>query len=634
VEWSPIKVNPHDTVLSGTLKGEFQKDLELFKYFLLLLNNSSPIRNVELMWVDELDPHKPIFKERVNTQDALVQLQPGGSALSNRNSPSTLFCDLVHGFGEHEEETCAKSDVPAKQRCRATECSQVYACHVGLTDIAVPVICDGQYLGTLFSGQVLTEAPTVAGFEHVRHTLAGQPHIDFEQLEAAYFTVPVVTAAQLSEMLRVLELFARYIANSWKRLQIMSDFHRVESRELALNRKELAALLLSGEVGDLHELRVLARRAGLRRLPDRVLTLRMKPTSEGSEGMPQISQHVTLSRVSHLVEDLCQNWQNTLSIPVRSGELCIFTGQESRNASHQRISLQEMAAAILAAVRSQGITGARIGISKECGKPEELLRAYHESVSALESAREPVCFFELGAALPDASPVQSLQPVIRAIQQGEKLNAAVREFLARAKPANGSAEQLQPFRAFLTWAIEHLSIEMISVGADEHEVSAKKEQVIGEILHTASPFGVCESFRRFTEFLAQQIASAFSQRESKLVLAVSRLVESRGPAGVTIQQIADELHLSAGHLSRVYSRTTGMTLEEYLIRQRVELAKRMLLDPRLNVAEVAERCGFCNPAYFASVFRRYVHCTPREFARQPQVWRPQDAAPHGAWLAQ
>ncbi len=627
-------MNSHDTVLNGTLKGEFQKDLELFKYFLLLLNNSSPIRNVELMWVDELDPHKPIFKERVNTQDALVQLQPGGSALSNRNSPSTLFCDLVHGFGEHEEETCAKSDVPAKQRCRATECSQVYACHVGLTDIAVPVICDGQYLGTLFSGQVLTQAPTAAGFEHVRSTLAGQPHIDFEQLEAAYYTVPVVTAAQLSEMLRVLELFARYIANSWKRLQIMSDFHRVESRELALNRKELAALLLSGEVGDVQELHVLARRAGLRRLPDRVLTLRMKPGSEGSEGTPQISQHVTLSRVSHLVEDLCQNWQNTLSIPVRSGELCIFTGQESRNASHQRISLQEMATAILAAVRSQGVTGARIGISKECGKPEELLRAYHESVSALESARESVSFFELTAALPDARPVQSLQPVIQAIQQGEKLNAAVREFLARAKPANGSAEQLQPFRAFLTWAIEHLAIEMISVGADEHEVSTKKEQVIGEILHTASPFGVCESFRRFTEFLAQQIASAFSQRESKLVLAVSRLVESRGPAGVTIQQIADELHLSAGHLSRVYSRTTGMTLEEYLIRQRVELAKRMLLDPRLNVAEVAERCGFCNPAYFASVFRRYVHCTPREFARQPQVWKPQDAAPHGAWLAQ
>jgi AraC-like DNA-binding protein len=45
----------------------------------------------------------------------------------------------------------------------------------------------------------------------------------------------------------------------------------------------------------------------------------------------------------------------------------------------------------------------------------------------------------------------------------------------------------------------------------------------------------------------------------------------------------------------------------------------MLLDPRLNVAQVAERCGFCNPAYFASVFKKYVHRTPREFARNPHA---------------
>jgi two-component system response regulator YesN len=74
-----------------------------------------------------------------------------------------------------------------------------------------------------------------------------------------------------------------------------------------------------------------------------------------------------------------------------------------------------------------------------------------------------------------------------------------------------------------------------------------------------------------------------------------------------------------------------MTLEEYLIRQRVELAKRMLLDPRLNVAEVAERCGFCNPAYFASVFKKHAHCTPRAFASRPYMWKvgaaPTEEAP-------
>lgn len=607
--------------LSDTLKQDFQKDLELFRYFLMFLNNSSPIRNVELMWVDELNPLKSVFKERVNTSDALVQLQPGGSALSNRNSPSTLFCDLVHGFGAHEEETCARSDVPAKQRCRATECSQVYPCHVGLTDIAVPVICDGEYLGTLFSGQVLTQPPTREGFERVRGALAGQKHIDLVKLEAAYYEVPVVTSAQLSEMVRVLELFARYFANSWKRLQITSDFQRVQSREMALDRKELAALLLSGEVGDPQELKTLAANVGLRRLPDRVLVLRMRHDPESNEGSPRIAHHILLCRISHIVEDLCQNWPNTLSISARHGELCIFSGQESRNANHQRISLQERAESILATVRGQGILDARIGISGEPVKPQELLRAYLEASAALEGSSESVCFFE-EVLLVNGQSAQSLAPVAKAIQQGEKVDASVREFLARAMPPSGSTAQLHQSCALLTWAVEHLALEAISLGIDGRTVTDRKECVVGEILNTSSRFAFCESFRRFAEFLREQVTATFSQRESKIVLAVSRLVESRGIAGVTIRSLSNELHLSSGHLSRVYSRTTGMTLEEYLIRRRIEMAKRMLLDPRLNVAEVSEQCGFCNPAYFASVFKKYVHCTPREFASQPAVWQP------------
>jgi two-component system response regulator YesN len=78
----------------------------------------------------------------------------------------------------------------------------------------------------------------------------------------------------------------------------------------------------------------------------------------------------------------------------------------------------------------------------------------------------------------------------------------------------------------------------------------------------------------------------------------------------------------------VYSRTTGHTLEDYLIRQRLEMGKRLLLDPRLHVAEVADLCGFCNPAYFASVFKKHMHCTPRAYASQPQRWgSPETATP-------
>ncbi len=607
--------------LSGALKEEFHKDLELFKYFLLLLNDSSPIRNVELMWVEELDLVKFNFTERVSTVDALVQLQSADLGLSNRSSPSTLFCDLVHGFGAHEEQTCARSDVQAKRRCQSTGCSQIYSCHVGLTDIAVPVICDGEYLGTLFSGQVSTKPLKQEEFEHVRNVLNGQTHIDFVKLEAAYYQVQLVTETQLSEMVRVLERFARYIANSWKRLQIMGASQRMRDRELALNRKELAAVLLSGDVGDRQELNALAADVGMRRLPNRVIVLRMNQTSEVTELHPQIANHITLSRLSHIVEDHCQSWNNTLAMVVRPGELCIFTGHDIRNSNHDRILIQEMADSILSILREQSVGSARIGISQIHSQPEELIRAYHEACAALDCGGSNICFFN--APKPqDSHSVQPLAPLIKAIQRGVKVNATVGEFLAQAMPSDSSGVQLQHSRAFLTWAMEHLALEMISVGTDASKVSVAKEHAIARVLEAPNPFSICEWFQRFSQTLADEVAWTFSQREHKIVLAVRRLVEEKGVTTVTIQELADALHISTGHLSRVYSRTTKMTLEEYLIRQRLELAKRMLLDPRHNVAEVAEQCGFCSPAYFASVFKKYAQTTPRAFASQPRVWTP------------
>jgi two-component system response regulator YesN len=131
---------------------------------------------------------------------------------------------------------------------------------------------------------------------------------------------------------------------------------------------------------------------------------------------------------------------------------------------------------------------------------------------------------------------------------------------------------------------------------------------------------MAEAFRSFVDQLRQQLVQLFSQRDEKIVIETHRLVRELGPEKVTIQDIARDLKLSAGHLGRVYSRTSGHTLEEYLIRQRLEMARRLLLDPRLHVAEVADRCGFCNPAYFASVFKKYMHCTPRAYASDPHRW--------------
>jgi hypothetical protein len=69
------------TALGGTLKQEFKKDLELFEYFLVLINNSSPIRNVELMWAEDLELFDLSEKPRLSTVEALVQIAQSQHAI-------------------------------------------------------------------------------------------------------------------------------------------------------------------------------------------------------------------------------------------------------------------------------------------------------------------------------------------------------------------------------------------------------------------------------------------------------------------------------------------------------------------------------------------------------------------------
>jgi AraC-like DNA-binding protein len=75
--------------------------------------------------------------------------------------------------------------------------------------------------------------------------------------------------------------------------------------------------------------------------------------------------------------------------------------------------------------------------------------------------------------------------------------------------------------------------------------------------------------------------------------------------------------VSVSYLSRTFRRVTGETFEHYVMRKRVELAQRFLLEPSNNIAAVADRCGFSDASYFARVFRKITGCSPREYCDNP-----------------
>ncbi len=82
---------------------------------------------------------------------------------------------------------------------------------------------------------------------------------------------------------------------------------------------------------------------------------------------------------------------------------------------------------------------------------------------------------------------------------------------------------------------------------------------------------------------------------------------------LSLQRVAADAHLSPSHFSVVFGRETGETFKGYLTRIRMEHAKQLLRSTPLAVTEVARRCGYSDPHYFSSAFKRVCGVSPRDF---------------------
>lgn len=76
------------------------------------------------------------------------------------------------------------------------------------------------------------------------------------------------------------------------------------------------------------------------------------------------------------------------------------------------------------------------------------------------------------------------------------------------------------------------------------------------------------------------------------------------------EEIAAQVHVSAGYLSRVFRKEMGMSLKEYVIEQKMQLARSMLSSTSLPVSLVAVRVGYTNFSQFSQTYRTRFGCSP------------------------
>ena len=86
--------------------------------------------------------------------------------------------------------------------------------------------------------------------------------------------------------------------------------------------------------------------------------------------------------------------------------------------------------------------------------------------------------------------------------------------------------------------------------------------------------------------------------------------------GYTLPELASLAGMSRRNLTRLFRKTTGISVKEYTTRIRLELARTLLNDPTMTVNGVAEKCGFSSGRQLRRLWQDSFGMSPSEQRRE------------------
>lgn len=114
----------------------------------------------------------------------------------------------------------------------------------------------------------------------------------------------------------------------------------------------------------------------------------------------------------------------------------------------------------------------------------------------------------------------------------------------------------------------------------------------------------------------KEIEKTEKEGPERLILQVERYIDEKYKSKISLDDIADTLHVNRSYLSRLYKNKTGVNLFDAILYRRIEAAKEYILNTDMKTYEVSEAVGVDDAGYFSKMFKKTTGMSPKEFRKQ------------------
>jgi len=120
-------------------------------------------------------------------------------------------------------------------------------------------------------------------------------------------------------------------------------------------------------------------------------------------------------------------------------------------------------------------------------------------------------------------------------------------------------------------------------------------------------------FRKLAELLFDNRDQPAAQDEHIVVLRINEYIDTHLAEDVSLAKLAGIVHLNPSYLSRLYKRTAGIGLSEYINMARTVKAKELLKHSAYKIYEISAMVGYDSRLSFIRFFKTNMGMTPQEY---------------------
>ncbi len=110
-------------------------------------------------------------------------------------------------------------------------------------------------------------------------------------------------------------------------------------------------------------------------------------------------------------------------------------------------------------------------------------------------------------------------------------------------------------------------------------------------------------------------ATPKSRNKDERILQSIAYIRKNISAPLRVSELADIASMSKDHFIRMFNQETGETPVEFITRQRMEHAERLLVTSDMSIKNIAQTLGFDDASYFNRIFKKYIGVTPNQYRR-------------------